>query len=110
MNRSFAAILVAAAVLGFVPAAAQDATQQNNAFTNIIEGDLPPETRELAIQLVKLSGTSRMFDEVLPMVADQAKNAFIRANPQMQLGIIDVVDRVALSLVSRRAELDEYLA
>ena len=110
MNRSFAAILVAAAVLGFVPAAAQDAAPQNNAFANIIEGDLPPETRELAIQLVKLSGTSRMFDEVLPMVADQAKNAFIRANPQMQLGIIDVVDRVALSLVSRRAELDEYLA
>ena len=110
MNRSLAAIFVAAAVLGFVPAVAQDATQQNNAFANIIEGDLPPETRELAIQLVQLSGTSRMFDEVLPMVADQAKNAFIRANPQMQLGIIDVVDRVALSLVSRRSELDEYLA
>jgi hypothetical protein len=28
----------------------------------------------------------------------------------MQLGIIDVVDRVALDLVKRRPELDEYLA
>ena len=35
-----------------------------------------------------------------PTIADQAKNAFIRANPQMQLGIIEVVDRIALTLVS----------
>jgi hypothetical protein len=28
----------------------------------------------------------------------------------MQLGIIDVVDRIAITLVSRRPELDEYLA
>ncbi len=41
------------------------------------------------MQLVKLSGTARIFDEVLPNIADQAKNAFIRANPQMQLGIIE---------------------
>jgi hypothetical protein len=62
------------------------------------------------MQLVQLSGTQRMFNEVLPMVADRAKSNFIRANPQMQLGIIDMVDRNALGLVSRRAELDEYLA
>jgi uncharacterized protein len=110
MNRLLAALVVVAALLGLVPAVAQDTAQPNAAFQNIIEGDLDPETRELAMQLVKISGTSRMFDEVLPVVADQAKTAFIRANPQMQLGIIDVVDRVALSLVSRRGELDEYLA
>jgi uncharacterized protein len=110
MNRALAALVVAAALFGFGPAVAQDAAQPESAFQTIVEGDLEPETRELAMQLVKLSGTSRMFDEVLPMVADEAKTAFIRANPQMQLGIIDVVDRVALSLVSRRGELDEYLA
>jgi hypothetical protein len=68
------------------------------------------ESLDLAAQLVKLSGAGRAFDEVLPNLADQAKNEFIRANPQMQLGIIEVVDRVALSLVNRRPQLDQMLA
>jgi hypothetical protein len=115
MRGSLAAlVLAAAAFLGPGPALAQEAQQtpaQGQApLQNIIETELPPETRDLAMQLVKISGTSRMFDELLPTIADQAKNSFIRANPQMQLGIIDVVDRVAVSLVSRRPELDEYLA
>jgi hypothetical protein len=75
-----------------------------------MEKELPPETIELARELVRLSGTGRTFDELLPTIASQAKNAFIRANPQMQLGIIDLVDRTALTLVSRRKELDESLA
>jgi hypothetical protein len=46
----------------------------------------------------------------LPDIAEESKTNFIRANPQMQLGIIAVVDRVALTLVSRRPELNQYLA
>ena len=49
------------------------------------------------MKLVQVSGTARIFDEMLPTIADQAKNAFIRANPQMQLGIIGLVDTIALS-------------
>ena len=59
---------------------------------------------------MELTGTARLFDELLPNIADQAKNNFIRANPQMQLGIISVVDKVAVQMVSRRPELDQYLA
>src|SRR5690606_25597632 len=65
---------------------------------------------ELASKLVDVSGTARVFDELLPNIADQAKNAFIRANPQMQLGIINVVDKVAIEMVKRRPELDKWLA
>ncbi len=68
------------------------------------------ETLAVARQLVKVSGSGRTFDEILPNVADQAKTTFIRSNPQMQLGIIEVVDRVALSMVDRRRELDDRLA
>ena len=67
------------------------------------------ETLALAKQLVELSGASRTFDELLPNIADQAKNTFIRSNPQMQLGIITVVDKVALDLVDRRPDLDRAL-
>ena len=59
---------------------------------------------------MQLTGTARLFDEILPNIADEAKNDFIRANPQMQLGIISVVDKVAVDLVRRRPELDDYLA
>ena len=126
MKRTLAALVVATAAfagLGF--AWAQDAADPPNslggeatstgdadlsAFQDILEADLPPGTMELAMQLVRLSGTGRTFDELLPNIAAQTKNAFIRANPQMQLGIIEMVDRNALSLVSRRTELDEDFA
>ena len=112
MIRSYAARFVVLAVtIGAPPVLAQTAeAPEGPALQRIITTELPADTQELAMQLVRLSGTSRMYDEVLPMVADQAKNLFIRANPQMQLGIIDMVDRVALSLVGRRGELDQYLA
>ena len=105
-----AAFLASAAAFGLTAALAQDAGQPEPPLQTIIQGELPPETLALALRLVELSGSGRTFDEVLPMVADQTKNAFIRANPDMQLGIISVVDRIAVSLVSRRPELDNYLA
>lgn len=110
MNRILAAALLAsAAALGLTAALAQDSGQQRPLET-ILEGELPPETQELALKLVSTSGTARAFDEVLPLIADQTKNAFIRSHPDMQLGIISVVDKIAVSMVSRRPELDDYLA
>jgi hypothetical protein len=109
MNRLLAALLIAgAASFGVGAASAQDAAP--DAVEELATAEIPQERMDLALKLVKLTGTSRTFDELLPNIADQAKNAFIRANPQMQLGIIDVVDRVALTLVSRRPELDQQLA
>ena len=115
MRRMLVAFVIAAsAFCGAAPAAAQEAeaTQEADlsAFQAIMEKEVPPETMSVAWELVQVSGISRTFDELLPNIADQAKNAFIRANPQMQLGIIELVDRTALTLVSRRKELDENLA
>ena len=112
MKASLAALLIAiSAVLGAAPAYAQDAPAvDNSALQQILTTELPPEKMALAMKLVALSGTTRIFDEVLPTIAEQAKNQFIRANPQMQLGIIAIVDRIAVEMVSRRPELDRYLA
>ncbi len=112
MRRSLAASLIAlAAVIGGAPVFAQNSDEvDETSVREIISTELAPETRELADKLVQTTGTARLFDSLLPNIADAAKNGFIRANPQMQLGIIAVVDRVAVDLVSRRPELDSYLA
>ncbi len=112
MKASLAAFLIAlAAILGAAPAYSQDApAADNSALQRVLETELPPERMALAMKLVELSGTTRIFDEVLPTIAERAKNSFIRANPQMQLGIIAVVDRIAVQLVSRRPELNRYFA
>lgn len=111
MKRSLAAFLfVLAAVSGGAPALAQQAVPGEEAVREIITGELPPETKALADKLVQITGTARMFDSLLPNIADQTKNEFIRSNPQMQLGIIAIVDKIAVELVGRRPELDAYLA
>jgi hypothetical protein len=112
MKRSLAAsIVVLAAVFGSAPVFAQSPEASSPAAVReIINTKLAPETKKLADRLVQIAGTARLFDALLPNIADSAKNGFIRANPQMQLGIIAVVDRVAVDLVSRRPELDDYLA
>lgn len=108
MKRLVIATLSAAALL-VQPAIAQQAPEAAATVLNQPANEPTPETLALAKQLVELSGSSRTFDELLPNIADQAKNTFIRSNPQMQLGIITVVDKVALDLVDRRPDLDRAL-
>jgi uncharacterized protein len=111
MKATLAALVVVlGAILGSA-ASAQDAqTSDQNALERVLETEISPESMALAMKLVQLSGTTRIFDEVLPTIAEDSKNRFIRANPQMQLGIIAVVDKIAVQMVSRRPELDQYLA
>ncbi|SER44763.1 hypothetical protein SAMN05216548_11911 [Faunimonas pinastri] len=113
MNRLLASVVIGLAAFQMVhPAFAQStAPAAASAKQNFPDpAKVDPAKLELAKQLIKLNGSSREFDVILPNIADQAKTTFIRANPQMQLGIIDVVDKIALSMVDRRAELDDRLA
>ena len=111
MKATLAALVVAVGAILGGPVNAQDAqAPEANSLQSILEAEIAPERMALAMKLVELSGTTRIFDEVLPSIAEDSKNRFIRANPQMQLGIIAVVDRIAVQLVSRRPELDQYLA
>ena len=112
MTRLLTALCAAAALAGgAATVVAQEAQSDiNTPMEQIVRGDISEESLKLGLQLVKLSGNSETFNIILPNIADQAKNAFVRANPQMQLGIIDIVDRVALSLINRRPDLDNALA
>ncbi|WP_156953323.1 DUF2059 domain-containing protein [Afifella pfennigii] len=106
MYRLIALCLLAlAAIVPVQHAAAQDSTQ------NASSQDEPSaEHMQLARQVLAASGLSRSFDEILPTVADEAKSTLIRANPQAQLGIIEIVDKVALQMVDRRSELETRLS
>ena len=106
MFRLFAACLLAFAAAGLPqPGFAQDSNQQ----TAESPPPLTPEHLAIAREAFVASKAGRAFDEILPVVADRAKATFIKSNPQMQLGIIEVVDRVALDLVGARKTLDDGL-
>src|SRR5687768_5623802 len=111
MHRTLAAgfLLLSAATLPFA-AMAQDAAAPETTAPAAAAPDAPqdidvqnidPEKMELARQIVQASRSARAFDGLLPALSDETKMSFIRSNPQMQLGIVDVVDRVALGLVER---------
>ena len=72
--------------------------------------DIDPARLELGRQVLEASRSGRAFDSILPNLADDTKMSFIRSNPDMQLGVINVVDQVALNLVKQRAALDSKLA
>ena len=103
MFRILAAGLCVAAAVGLsVPANAQNASQ--NEPVQLTEQHL-----DMARKVFIASKTGRSFDQILPTIADRAKTTFVRSNPQIQLGVIEAVDRVALELVPRRLDLDSDL-
>lgn len=118
MSMRFTAVLGAGllALALALPAAAQDQQQPSEddisaRISQALEEDpIDPERLRLARRVLDATDVTRPFDEILPDIADQAKTTLIRSNPQMQLGIINVVDRVALEMVERRAELENIMA
>lgn len=104
MNRFLVASITAVTIVLSAGAYAQQLEE------DLQKIEVTPAQLELGEQLLELSGSSRTFDEVLPNVADRVKTAMIRSNPQMQLGIIEMVDKVALEMVDKRAELEKALA
>lgn len=118
MSMRFTAVLGAGllALALALPAAAQDQQQPSEDDISarisqaLEEEQIDPERLRLARRVLDATDVTRPFDEILPDIADRAKTTLIRSNPQMQLGIINVVDRVALEMVERRAELENIMA
>jgi uncharacterized protein len=118
MSMRFTAVLGAGllALALALPAAAQDQQQPSEddisaRISQALEEDpIDPERLRLARRVLDATDVTRPFDEILPDIADRAKTTLIRSNPQMQLGIINVVDKVALEMVERRAELENIMA
>ncbi|ADZ71179.1 DUF2059 domain-containing protein [Polymorphum gilvum] len=52
------------------------------------------------------AGALSSFDEILPILADQTKTVFVRADPALTPIIDEVTTEVALKLADRRSELN----
>jgi hypothetical protein len=50
------------------------------------------------------------YDDILPGAAQALKNELIQKNPDLQSAIIEIVDQQALSLASRRGDLEGEIA
>ncbi len=91
-----AAVLAIGLMVGFVAAASAE---------EVTESHL-----QAAVAAVQAAKTSRGFDNLLPLMAQQTQNRLIRMRPDQHVLIGQVVDAEALDLVSRRAELDNDVA
>ncbi|MHA7773322.1 DUF2059 domain-containing protein [Roseibium sp. M-1] len=49
------------------------------------------------------------FDDILPLLAEQTRTAFIQSDPTRAEEIIDVTQNVALELAPKRAELNDQV-
>lgn len=55
-------------------------------------------------------GVTGEFDNILPGAAQALKNDLIQRNPDLQTAIIQTVDQTAISLASRRGDLEREVA
>lgn len=62
-----------------------------------------------ARRTIQATHADEQFDQILPVLAEQAKALFLRANPALVQEIDDVVNATALELASRRPELNRQL-
>ncbi len=91
-----AAVLAIGLMVGLVGAAsAQEVTESH---------------LKAAVAAVQAAKTSRGFDNLLPLLAQQTQNRLIRMRPDQHVLIGQVVDAEALDLVARRNELDNDVA
>ena len=71
--------------------------------------DYTEEHIQAARGAIAAAHASEQFDQILPMLADQAKALFQRSNPSLVQEIDDVVNQVALGLAARRPDLEREI-
>jgi hypothetical protein len=76
---------------GLVPAMAQDAAASH---------------RQAAREAILATHANDQLDQILPVLAEQAKALFLRSNPAIVQVVDEVVNEVAIELAGRRPELN----
>jgi uncharacterized protein len=64
---------------------------------------------QAARRTIEAVRADEQFDQILPVLAEQAKALFLRANPSLVQEVDEVVNQVALQLASLRPQLDREL-
>lgn len=98
-----AGLLLTLGAASMMPAFAQQANQEGEQKT------FTKEHLQAAGEAVKVSQAAAGMDEILPIVAEETRALFIRANP-LQVQLIDeVVTDIAIKTASKRPDLDKTI-
>lgn len=68
------------------------------------------EAMQIAREVVKISGATVGYENVVKIVAERTKQVFIPQNPDLQKDIIEVTDAIEAKLEPRGKEIAEKLA
>ncbi|WP_305985097.1 DUF2059 domain-containing protein [Roseibium sp. MMSF_3544] len=91
-----------AAVLGAVMTAAGFLASAAYAQDTISESHL-----EAAKKVAEVTRVMEPFDNILPLLAEQTRTAFVQADPTRAEEIIEITQEVAIQLASKRSELNQ---
>ncbi len=72
--------------------------------------DIPEAHLAAAREAIKALNVTDRYDAILPSLAERLKAQFIQASPNFQNQISTIVDEQALTLASRRADLEKEAA
>ncbi|MBO6509771.1 MAG: DUF2059 domain-containing protein [Roseibium sp.] len=71
--------------------------------------DISPSHLEAAKKVAAATKVLEPFDDILPILAEQTRTAFIQADPTRAEEIIEVTQNVALQLAAKRSELNDQV-
>lgn len=89
------AIAVPVFVISLAPSAAQEPSQSH---------------LDAAKAAISSTGTSAPLDNILPIMAEQAKSQLISGRPDIAAAISDIVDDATIALAPRRGDLENEVA
>ncbi|HZP21759.1 MAG TPA: DUF2059 domain-containing protein [Bauldia sp.] len=72
--------------------------------------EITPSHLAAAKQAVSVTKADRGFEDLLPSVSQQVQNQLITLRPDLYVQITDAVKAMALTVVNRRADLDNDIA
>lgn len=98
---------VPAVLLAGAPAGAQT-TPQTEPTADPVETFTPAHLK-LAQDVIDLTESAVIFDDILPRLADQTRDLFTRSNPALTSEIEETVLAIALDMAKQRVELSRTI-
>nr|WP_306266267.1 DUF2059 domain-containing protein [Pararhizobium sp. IMCC3301] len=100
--------LLALVLMGAVLPEVSDAQQPTD--PEIIKMMNDPEALKIADEILDVSRVTAGYNNILPEMAARTRQTFTRSAPQLAPIIAEVTDAVAVSLISKRVELQDKAA
>ncbi len=102
--------LLALALMGAGTALPQVSQAQSPTDPEVVKMMNDPEALKIANKILEVSRVTAGYNNILPVMAERTKQTFTRTAPQLANLIAEVTDTVALSMISKRVELQQEAA